>query len=73
MYVNCTSSLGIPGFFAHRGSVLNSQMIRTGRWKISRLEGVDMSLYIFDKDGTLLRKIRSRFVFRRSALKPEEP
>ena len=47
-------------------------MIRTGRWKISRLEGVEMSLYIFDKDGTLLRRIRSRFVFRRSALKPEE-
>ena len=31
-----------------------------------------MSLYIFDKDGTLLRQIRSRFFFRRSALKPEE-
>ena len=31
-----------------------------------------MSLYIFDKDGTLLRRVRSRFFFRRSALKPEE-
>ena len=31
-----------------------------------------MSLYIFDKDGTLLRRVRSRFVFRRSAMKPAE-
>jgi D-glycero-D-manno-heptose 1,7-bisphosphate phosphatase len=31
-----------------------------------------VSLYIFDKDKTLLRHIRSRFFFRRSPLKPEE-
>jgi HAD superfamily hydrolase (TIGR01662 family) len=31
-----------------------------------------MSLYIFDKDGTLLRKVPSRFLLRRSPMKPEE-
>jgi D-glycero-D-manno-heptose 1,7-bisphosphate phosphatase len=31
-----------------------------------------MSLYIFDKDKTLLRHVRSRFLFRRPPLKPEE-
>ena len=31
-----------------------------------------MSLYIFDKDKTLLRPVRSRLLFKRSPLKPEE-
>jgi hypothetical protein len=31
-----------------------------------------MSLYIFDKDKTLLRPVRSRLFFKRSPLKPEE-
>ena len=31
-----------------------------------------MSLYIFDKDKTLLRAVRSRWIFKRSPLKPEE-
>ncbi|MGE5378307.1 MAG: HAD-IIIA family hydrolase [Bacteroidota bacterium] len=31
-----------------------------------------MSLYIFDKDKTLLRAVRSRWFFKRSPLKPEE-
>ena len=31
-----------------------------------------MSLYIFDKDKTLLRHVRSRWFFKRSPLKPEE-
>jgi len=31
-----------------------------------------MSLYIFDKDGTLLSNIRSRLIIKRSPLKPEE-
>jgi len=31
-----------------------------------------MSLYIFDKDKTLLRSVRSRWIFKRSPLKPEE-
>src|SRR5215216_442209 len=31
-----------------------------------------MSLYIFDKDKTLLRHVRSRFLFHRPPLKPEE-
>lgn len=31
-----------------------------------------MSLYIFDKDRTLLRPVRSRWFFKRSPLRPEE-
>jgi D-glycero-D-manno-heptose 1,7-bisphosphate phosphatase len=31
-----------------------------------------MNLYIFDKDKTLLRHVRSRLLFRRSPLKPHE-